>query len=350
MRTKILAIISGMLLLNSVGMAAQENLPVKRFEFEVKMGPNYPIDSYKGNRNIGGSWGLEARWNMNTPFDIGAEIYWGVADRDEQGENFSYRIFSISTFVDYNFRRGQNVSPFVGIGLGDADCCVLEHQSIGGSSDDGTAIVFTPRVGVELWRHLRLTLDARIARKGYNTIGLSVGYAFGGGLKSKKTAWTQQDDGDISHRQSVFLEIGNASNGVGLNYEHRLKNNPKWGWRIGASWGYSSSSSSLFDAGSSERRYTGSLGLNHLSGSQRSKLELGAGINMGLYNTHFYFWDYEGKENNFGYYFYGTVGWRYQARSGFQFRLGAGPVFSFGGKHGLGNAAFCPYLSVGWAF
>ncbi|MBR5441153.1 MAG: porin family protein [Prevotella sp.] len=187
MKTKIFAAILGILLLNSVSVEAQDNLPVKRFEFEVKMEPNYPMDSYKSSsRNIGGSWGLEARWNMNTPFDIGAEIYWGFADRDYLGENFSYRILSISTFVDYNFRRGQNVSPFVGIGLGDADCCVLEHKELGGSSDDGTTIVFTPRVGVELWRHLRLTLDARIARKGYNTIGLSVGYAFGGGLKSKK--------------------------------------------------------------------------------------------------------------------------------------------------------------------
>ena len=150
-------------------------------------------------------------------------------------------------------------------------------------------------------------------------------------------------------RQSVFLEIGGASNGIGLNYEQRLKN-PKWGWRVGASWGFATSSSSIFDFSSSEYIYSGSLGMNYLFGERRSKLELGGGVSMGIHHCNSEFLGESDKENIFAYYFYGNVGWRYQARSGFQFRLGAGPVFSFGGKHGLGNSAFCPYLSVGWAF
>lgn len=158
----------------------------------------------------------------------------------------------------------------------------------------------------------------------------------------------QEVDGTIP-RQSVFLEIGGSSNGVGLNYERRLKD-PKWGWRVGASWGFAASSSSVFDYSSSEYVYSGSLGLNYLLGEKRSKLELGGGINMGIHHCSSEFLGESSKENIFAYYFYGSVGWRFQARSGFQFRAGLSPVFSFGGKHGLDSKFFCPYLSVGWAF
>ena len=158
-----------------------------------------------------------------------------------------------------------------------------------------------------------------------------------------------QEVDETNPRQSVFLEIGGASNGIGLNYEQRLKN-PKWGWRVGVSWGFETSNSSLFDFSSSEHIYSGSLGMNYLLGERRSKLELGGGVSMGIHHCSSEFLGESDKENIFAYYFYGSVGWRYQARSGFQFRAGLSPVFSFGGKHGLDSRLFCPYLSVGWAF
>ena len=150
-------------------------------------------------------------------------------------------------------------------------------------------------------------------------------------------------------RQSVFLEIGGASNGVGLNYERRLKN-PKWGWRVGAAWGFAASSSSIFDFSSSERIYSGSLGMNYLLGQRRSKLDIGGGISMGVHHYHAKYHGESSKENRFAYYFYASAGWRYQARSGFQFRLGLSPIFSFGGKYGYDSKLFCPYLSIGYAF
>ena len=161
------------------------------------------------------------------------------------------------------------------------------------------------------------------------------------------TSATAQDE---LPRQSIFLELGGPSNGLGLNYEQRLKNNPKWGWRAGASLGFSSADwiPGMLDA--SENAYTVSLGLNHLLGSKRSKLELGTGVNMGVYHTKTNFMGETYKEDNFGYYSYALAGWRYQSRRGFQFRAGLSPAFSFGGKYGLDGKFFCPYLSFGWAF
>lgn len=170
-----------------------------------------------------------------------------------------------------------------------------------------------------------------------------------GMLLSNSVNVAAQEVDETIPRQSVFLEIGGASNGIGLNYEQRLKN-PKWGWRVGASWGFAKSSSSFFDSSSSEYAYSGSLGMNYLAGKRRSKLELGGGVSMGIHHCSSEFLGESDKENIFAYYFYGSVGWRYQARSGFQFRAGLSPVFSFGGKHGLDSRLFWPYLSVGWAF
>ena len=41
--------------------------------------------------------------------------------------------------------------------------------------------VLIARVGVELFRHLRLTLDGRISGRDYNAICLRIGFAIGGG-------------------------------------------------------------------------------------------------------------------------------------------------------------------------
>lgn len=169
-------------------------------------------------------------------------------------------------------------------------------------------------------------------------------------LASLAQAQTVTNVEDNPKRQSVFLEWGCGSNGIGLNYEQRLKKDPRWGWRAGLSWGYSESSwFSLMST--SERAYTGSLGMNYLLGKGRSKLELGAGVNAGLYNSHLKVESgFKAKENSFGYYAYGNIGYRYQAKSGFQFRAGWSPITGFGTKHGLDSDAAIFYLSFGWAF
>lgn len=159
----------------TIGATAQNE--VKTFEIEGKIGATYPTQKYFGDRRVGASLGLESRWNLRQlPIDVGAEIYYGSALRRYQGEDQSNRIFSLSAVGHYNFMRGSRLSPFVGLGIGTGSCDVVE----GFKDNEGGTVVVSPRVGVELFHHLRLTVDARFARKGYNTVGITVGGVIGG--------------------------------------------------------------------------------------------------------------------------------------------------------------------------
>ncbi len=178
-RTKVLGLLlvfAGM----SMNMFAQKVNEVKNFEFEVKLGANYPLEKLVGDSRVGPELGIEARWNFNKlPIDVGLEVNFNSAVRKFGSENLSNRIFSTMIVADYNLNRGGKFSPFVGVGMGVGNC----QQIQGNYGNEGSKIAVMPRIGVECMRHLRLTLDARFAMKGYNTVGLTVGYAFGGGLR-----------------------------------------------------------------------------------------------------------------------------------------------------------------------
>ena len=114
------------------------------------------------------------------------------------------------------------------------------------------------------------------------------------------------------------------------------------------------------------------LELNYLFGKKNSKLELGFGASLGVYQvkeTIGFVKDtgwYPGGENTdetspkidsytssrtqFGYFFFGDIGYRYQRPNGFMFRVGVSPSFNFGDKYGLKKAAFFPYIGLGWSF
>lgn len=104
-------------------------------------------------------------------FDYGA--YWLEQD--------SRTVFMGFT-ADYNFRQGGKVNPFVGMGVG-----LGLHNAVEDVTDDPNdrtaTVMIAPRVGVELWRHLRLTLTANLSCKYYNNLSLTIGYVIGGGKK-----------------------------------------------------------------------------------------------------------------------------------------------------------------------
>lgn len=107
------------------------------------------------------------------------------------------------------------------------------------------------------------------------------------------------------------------------------------------------------------------LELNYLLGEKKSKLEVGFGASLGVYHVKETSWfysqpvppeteeiaeRYESKENRFGYFLFGNIGYRYQRTNGFMFRVGLSPSFNFGDKHGLSKSAFYPYIGLGWSF
>ncbi|MBQ8047119.1 MAG: hypothetical protein IJ196_04245 [Prevotella sp.] len=167
-------------------------------------------------------------------------------------------------------------------------------------------------------------------------------------------------------KQSIYLEIGGASNLAGLSYERRFSGNDRFGWRTGVAFVYAEHMS-IFTGSDDLRGWTVPIEVNYLTGRRKSHLELGVGINLGYYNehTHYYYYQHTGEvdgiyqydveqrhdtRNTWGHFFYGNIGYRYQAKSGFQFRAGISPSFNLGGDHAVSKSFFWPYLSLGYAF
>ena len=109
--------------------------------------------------------------------------------RDSSGSNSTancHRTASLSVTSDYYFNRGGKVSPFVGVGVGLAQRVTTISDSEYVSAPmrlNPAGGVLTPRIGVEFWNHLRLTIDARLTHRDYNTVEFRIGYAFGGGKR-----------------------------------------------------------------------------------------------------------------------------------------------------------------------
>lgn len=161
---------------------------VRPFEFEIRAGAAMPINRIHGsNRSDGPVFGIELRHNFkNSPFDIGftmvlTNIYYEFKSKPANLEQCNLTAMTGLT-SDYNFHQGGTVNPFVGIGFGYGLQDAMLDEVYDNSSDNGNIIV-TPRIGVELWRHLRLTLAANLSIKYYNSLSLTVGYAIGGGKK-----------------------------------------------------------------------------------------------------------------------------------------------------------------------
>lgn len=169
-------------------LRAQTN-SVRPIEFEMHVGATTPIGGmHDTDKKVGPALGVEMRYNFkNSPFDVGFAIDLTTArygwKPDEYDRSQSNRTAFLGFTGDYNFRQGGKVNPFVGMGLGigihDALVDVIEE-----TNDQTTSFpTISPRVGVELWRHLRLTLVANITCKYYNNVGINVGYVIGGGQK-----------------------------------------------------------------------------------------------------------------------------------------------------------------------
>ncbi len=184
----LLALAALPLLGHSQTTTAKQWPQVKSGEFEVRIGGTLPLGGFHdGDANIGPEIGVEWRHNFKqSPWDVGAMIDITTAryDFDFEGHTWeqSNRTCVIAAVGDYNFGQGRPVNFFVGTGLGLGLC-----DAVSGDYDDGDKSTvlprISPRVGVELGHHLRLTLTSNIVRKGYSNVQLSVGYAIGGGLK-----------------------------------------------------------------------------------------------------------------------------------------------------------------------
>lgn len=170
--------ISSLLMITGAKASAQKINSVKPFEVEISVGGTYGIGKYVGENQFGPAFAIEGRYNFpQTPMDLGLEIYGGSTTRKYEDSNLSNRILSLTTYSDYNFMRGKKFSPFIGVGVGIASCKIVQ----GYYGNDAVKAIFTPRIGIEIFNHFRVTAYSKLGYRGYNNWGISVGYAFGGG-------------------------------------------------------------------------------------------------------------------------------------------------------------------------
>jgi hypothetical protein len=169
---------------------AQNRTDVKYVEFEIGAGfiNGNKIDG--GVSEIGAKLFFETRLNLvYTPFDVGFQAMLGTFNRatDYRGIDHEMNFRNlIVTFVDYNY-RWKRVALFGGLGVGlsamnhtvswDAPT-TLDHDTYFVNS-----FILNPRIGVELFNHVRFTLEYKLMRREYSFFGLSIGGVFGGGYK-----------------------------------------------------------------------------------------------------------------------------------------------------------------------
>lgn len=165
---------------------------VRPIEFEMRVGTTLPLGSIKGtDGQFGAALGVELRYNFRrVPVDVGfalditTAVHGYKSDYSDDCQQSNRTALLVLT-GDYNFRQGHAVNPFVGVAMGVGLHDALLDVLVETKGCHATVPTFSPRVGVELWRHLRLTLTSNISRKYYNNLSLTLGYVVGGGKKKK---------------------------------------------------------------------------------------------------------------------------------------------------------------------
>lgn len=86
------------------------------------------------------------------------------------------------------------------------------------------------------------------------------------------------------------------------------------------------------------------LEINYLVGREdrKSKLDLGAGVNLGYYD--------KGGEWEFGQFVFLNIGYRFQPKNGITFRVGISPKIYSNIMDHIWITSVIPYLSLGYAF
>lgn len=155
----------------SLGRALFQSAPQggggSQFEFEPSIGFGVPFHGGEGFRGMAGvSAGMELRYNVpDKAVDAGIELNYTATARHGS-----------------DTRGLFNAVPFFGLGLGISDREYSHpepsYMPLDRPEMSGVAIA---RIGVELFRHVRLTLDGRISNRDYSALCFRLGYAFGGG-------------------------------------------------------------------------------------------------------------------------------------------------------------------------
>jgi len=163
--------------------------PVKDVEGEVSLGFNAAGQNIADKNIIGLNLGLEMRANFARPFDLGVRFDQSFNYADAGACEVRTRSTTLQLVGDWNFRRGSNVAPFIGIGIGylggTNDCDYPFESTTPDKLSSVRSFVATPRVGIEFFNRMRLTASYAISHSNYCNFRISLGICIGGGRINK---------------------------------------------------------------------------------------------------------------------------------------------------------------------
>lgn len=169
-----------MLLCAMIGVvgAAARDCQVQEVEGGIYAGVTGPLGGYRGSSGAAYvSLGWSISYNIpSIPVDCGAFMQLDNVERRFEDGRENNQTLSAGLLGHYNFRQCGKMNPFVGLGIGVG----YNHTIRSVCDSQGTSMVFMPQVGVEFWHLIRLTGYAMLCRKGYNCVGLTLGFSFGG--------------------------------------------------------------------------------------------------------------------------------------------------------------------------
>lgn len=177
------------------GNAQTKDHSIGRFEGEIGAGLAFGTNKLNFDKiNPGATFYAEARYNMvHLPLDFGLQVAGTIFHREsDKAGQLKFKSWTFMALTDYNFLRMRKVSFFAGVGIGYASLentapIVFENsQPNWGGFNTGEkkgSFCFMPRIGVELFHHLRLTATYKLAEKANSHFDLTVGVVFGGGVK-----------------------------------------------------------------------------------------------------------------------------------------------------------------------
>lgn len=178
---KLFIILTGLML--ATGARAQEP---GRYEGEI--GAAVPVAAKRYGGKFEPAWNVYAEGRRNfaaVPLDLGIRLQYGAFYRSWASTHVdrNYRAGTLMAVADYTFRRLSRVAFFGGCGAG-ISLVQVEHAGPEAKSHTlEAAACFEPRVGIEFFHHLRLTVGYRLLNREYSTLEVGVGIVVGGGPK-----------------------------------------------------------------------------------------------------------------------------------------------------------------------
>lgn len=159
---------------------------VSSFEGGLYVGLSSPVGNFHdGTPKAGALLGADMRYNVNGgPIDCGLFLEISSANRDFRKDGSdtyqNNRTMALGIASHYNFRQGTSVNPYAGLGLGFALNDVIGDRQY---PSKHYSLAVSPRIGVELLRHIRVGCQAQLSREGFHNIALTLGFAIGGRKK-----------------------------------------------------------------------------------------------------------------------------------------------------------------------